>query len=381
MTLIPGDLSRAPRRAAPAVATGPARPRLTVDLGALQANWRALDAMGGAETAVVVKADAYGCGLAPVARALRDAGAETFFVAQAPEGAAVREALGAEGEETIYILNGFVPEDAEAFEAARLTPALISPAQVTAWAAEAARRGEELPAALHIETGINRMALTSDELDAVRRAPPAGLRIDLIMSHLACADDPSSPMNSRQRGAFAGRSALARPIAPGARRSLGATGGILMGPNYHFEMVRAGIGLYGGQPYADAQRVATLETPLLQVREIAAGETVGYGGTWRASRPSRIGVAPMGYADGFFRGQTGAKLFLDGRPAPVVGRVSMDMITVDLTDLPLPEPGALLEVLGPNQSVDDLAASAGTIGYEVLTSLGARFERRHVGAA
>ncbi|MEO1687540.1 MAG: alanine racemase, partial [Pseudomonadota bacterium] len=274
MTLIPGDLSREARRA-PAVAAGPARPRLTVDLTALAENWRALDALSGtAEAAAAVKADAYGLGLAPCARTLRDAGAKTFFVAQAGEGVALREALGP-GEETIYVLNGFVPEDAEAFEQAGLTPALISLPQIAAWAQEAARRGAALPAALHIETGINRMALTSDELDALRRAPPEGVRFELVMSHLACSDDPASPMNSRQRGAFAGRSALARPAAPGARRSLAATGGVLLGPNYHFEMTRPGIGLYGGLPYADARPVVGLRTPLLQVREIAVGETVG----------------------------------------------------------------------------------------------------------
>ncbi|MEM1315449.1 MAG: alanine racemase [Pseudomonadota bacterium] len=373
----------APRPLAPARAEGPARPILTVDLDALAANWRALDALSGeAEAGAVVKADAYGCGLAPCARALRAAGARTFFVAQAPEGVALREALGPDDADTIYVFNGFWPEDAEMFEAAALTPALISLAQVDAWAAEARRLGRALPAALHIETGINRMALTSAELDALRRAPPEGLSIELVMGHLACADAPGDAMNSRQRGAFAGRGALAKPIAPTARRSLSATGGILLGGNFHFELTRPGIGLYGGLPFAEAERVVRLDAPFLQVREIAAGETVGYGGTWRAARPSRIGVLPLGYADGYHRaagGHPGARVFVEGRAAPVVGRVSMDMITVDLTDLPEPAPGATAEILGPNQSVDELGAVFGSFSYEVLTGLGARYARRHVG--
>ncbi|MEM6439721.1 MAG: alanine racemase [Pseudomonadota bacterium] len=378
-------VTAAPRALAPARAEGPARPVLTVDHDALAANWRALDALSGAaEAGAVVKADAYGCGLAPCAQTLRDAGAKTFFVAQAPEGAALREALGPDGTETIYVLNGFWPEDAAIFAEGRLTPALISLAQVDAWSAEARARGRVLPAALHIETGINRMALTSAELDVLRRAPPEGLDFDLVMSHLACADAPGDAMNSRQRGAFAGRGALAKPLAPRARRSLGATGGILLGPNFHFDLTRPGIGLFGGLPFAEARRVARLDAPFLQIREIPAGETVGYGGTWRAPRPSRIGVLPLGYADGFQRaagGKPDAKVFVDGRPAPVVGRVSMDMITVDLTDLPEPAPGALAEVLGPNQSVDELGEVFGSFAYEVLTGFGARYTRRHAGAA
>ena len=374
-----------PRPLAPARADGPARPILTVDLAALQANWRALDALSGqAEAGAVVKADAYGCGLDPCARALRDAGAKTFFVAQAPEGVATREALGPDGPETIYVLNGFWPEDAEMFRAARLVPALVSLAQVDAWSAEARAQGRPLPAALHIETGITRMALTSAELDVLRRAPPEGVEVELVMGHLACADTPGDAMNSRQRGAFAGRGALAKPLAPGARRSLGATGGILLGANFHFDLTRPGIGLYGGLPFAEAQRVVRLDAPFLQVREIPAGETVGYGGTWRAARPSRIGVLPLGYADGFQRaagGKPEARVFVDGRAAPLVGRVSMDMITVDLTDLPEPAPGAPAEVLGPNQSVDELGDVFGSFAYEVLTGLGARYGRAYVGDA
>ena len=352
----------------------PSRPVLTVDLAALAANWRALAARAApAECAAVVKADAYGIGLAPAARALAAAGARTFFVAQPQEGAALREALGP--GPAIYVLDGFTPADAAEFRAFALRPALCSLPQVAAWTA--ALPGA--PAALHIETGINRLALSADELDALRADPPAGLAVDLVMSHLARADEPDSGMNARQRGAFAGRATLIAPLAPGARLSLAATGGILLGAPYHFDLVRAGIGLYGGLPFADALSVVRLDAPLLQVREIAAGETVGYGASWTAPRPSRIGVVPLGYADGFHRATRGARLFLDGRPVPVIGRVSMDLLTLDLTGLPEPAPGTTLEVLGPNQSVDRLAACAGTLGYEVLTGLGRRYLRTYLG--
>ena len=206
------------------------------------------------------------------------------------------------------------------------------------------------------------------------------LNVILLMSHLACSDDPSAEMNGRQHKHFSDRVADLSQLFPGARRSLAATGGILLGPAHHFDLVRAGIGLYGGMPYADARPVVALHAPLLQVREISAGETIGYSATWTAQRPSRIGVLPLGYADGFHRTTQGARVWVEGRPAPVVGRVSMDMITVDLTDLPEPAPGALAEILGPHQTVDALAAHAGTLGYEVLTGLGRRYERRHLGA-
>ena len=201
------------------------------------------------------------------------------------------------------------------------------------------------------------------------------------MSHLASADEPENAMNARQRGAFTGRAQLLHGLAPNARLSLGATGGTLLGPEFHFDLTRPGVGLYGGEPFAEARTVVHLHAPLLQVREIAAGDSVGYGATWTAKRPSRIGVLGLGYADGFFRLSKGLQLYLDGRPVPLVGRVSMDMITVDLTDAPEPAPGAMVEVLGPNQSVDDLAKGIGTTGYEVLTSLGPRYARRYVGGA
>ena len=365
-------------------APGPAasRPVLTVDLDAIGANWQALQARSGtAEAAAVVKADAYGLGVGPVARALHAAGARTFFVAHAAEGAELREVLGA--GVPIHVFNGFMPADVEAFRGADLIPVLASPFQVRALREALPALGRSAPprVGLHIESGINRLGFTPSEIDALRAEPPTEFDISLVMSHLASADEPGNSMNARQRGAFTGRAQLLHGLAPDARLSLGATGGALLGPDYHFDLTRPGVGLYVGEPFLEASTVVHLHAPLLQVREIGVGDSVGYGSTWTAKRPSRIGVLGLGYADGFFRLSKGLQLFLDGRPVPLVGRVSMDMITVDLTDAPEPAPGAMVEVLGPHQSVDDLAKGIGTTGYEVLTSLGPRYARRYVGGA
>ncbi|MFT6064003.1 MAG: alanine racemase, partial [Paracoccaceae bacterium] len=347
------------------------RPLLTVDLGAITANWQALSRIASpAEAAAVVKANAYGLGVKRVAPALWAAGARTFFVALPREGAELRGILGPAA--TIYVFNGFMPADTEIFAANDLRPCLNSLQQIRDLQSALHAMHETPKVGLHIESGINRLGLTSDDLDRLRIDRAPGLNITLIMSHLAMADAPSNGMNTRQRGAFAGRAALLRAVAPNARMSLAATGGTLLGDQFHFDLVRPGVGLYGGAPFAAARPVVTLEAPLIQVRKVPAGETVGYGATWTARRDSRIGVLPIGYADGFFRTHKNAKVFLHGRAASVVGRVSMDMITVDLTDHADVAPGMMLEILGPHQSVDQLAASAGTIGYEVLTALGAR---------
>lgn len=353
--------------------------RLTVDLDAIARNWRALAARApGAETGAVVKADAYGLGMARVAPALARAGARSFFVANAREGAALRRILGPGPD--IWIFNGFTPAERELFAKARLFPVLCSLRQLREFRAALPDLPEGLEVGLHIETGINRQGFGMHELDALRAEGLGEARATLLLSHLACADEPEHGMNLRQRGAFAGRSALLAAAAPGARMSLAATGGILLGEKFHFDLTRPGIGLYGGLPFAQADPVVRLEAPILQVRRILRGESVGYGASWTAPRDSMIGVLPAGYADGLPRALRGTKVWLDGRPAPLVGRVSMDMLTVDLTDHPRAAPGRMVEILGPNQSVDQLAAAAGTIGYEILTSLGARYERRYTEA-
>ncbi len=337
---------------------------LSIDLGAVVANWRALDAMTGCETAAVVKADAYGLGADRVAVALAEAGARRFFVAVAEEGAALRRALGPGPEIGVYA--GHMAGDAGLIAAHGLTPMLNTIDQLT-------RHFETLPGhpfGIQLDTGMNRLGMEAAEWAAAAPlALPQGPT--LVMSHLACADEPDHPMNAHQLAAF--RAMTDGTFAP---RSLAATGGILLGPDYHFDVTRPGIGLYGGRPFDAARAVVRLDLPVIQVREVATGEVVGYGNTWTAARPSRIATVAAGYADGILRSLThsGIALWHGGVPCPLVGRVSMDLLTVDVTDLGDAAPEAL-SLLGPQQGVDALADAAGTIGYEVLTSLGARYAR------
>ena len=347
-----------------------ARAVLTIDLRAVAANWRALDRISGpgVETAAVVKADGYGLGAVPVARALAAAGARTLFVAQPVEGAAIRRALGSRG--VVAAFEGHGPGETGAIRDAGLVPLLNSSEQ---WRRHrAALPGH--PFGVQLDTGMNRLGFQGSDWAAmgseVLAAGPA-----MIISHLACADEPGHPMNASQLAAF--RSMTEGVAAP---RSLAATGGTLLGPAYRFDLVRPGIGLYGGLPFADAAPVVALEVPVIQVRDVAEGEAVGYGAAWRARRPSRVATLSAGYADGLIRAMGGRATAWAGDVAcPIVGRVSMDLLTVDVTDLP--EVPDALRLLGPCQGVDDLARAAGTIGYEVLTALGHRYERRHVGLA
>ena len=339
---------------------------LTVDLDAIAANWRALDRLSGPEvqTAAVVKSDAYGLGVTRVARALALAGARRFFVACAEEGAAVRQALG-QGPQ-IAILSGHMPGDTEMIHDLDLTPMLNSLDQIT-------RHLEALPGhafGVQLDTGMNRLGVETLEWEAV--APiliEAGPQ--LLMSHLACADEPDHPMNEAQLAEF-----HRMTDGIGLPRSLAATGGVLLGARWHFDLTRPGVGLYGGLPFGAAQPVVTLSLPIIQTREVAVGESVGYGNSWTASRPSVIATVAAGYSDGLPRTLSNRALLWDGAsPCPLVGRVSMDLITVDITDLP--EMPRELDIIGPHQSVDDLAEIGGTIGYELLTALGPRYQRRY----
>jgi alanine racemase len=342
------------------------RPLLTIDLGAVAANWRALDALSApsVETAAVVKADAYGLGAARVAPALAAAGARSFFVAIAEEGAALREALGP--GPAIHVFAGLMPGDAPLFRDFDLVPCLNSPAQM----ADAATHLAGRPVALQLDSGMHRLGLSGPELAAAADLLPR-LAPVLAISHLACADDPGHPLNRRQAETFAARAAA----LPGVRLSLAATGGVLLGPAFHFGLTRPGVGLYGGLPFAAARPVVTLALPVIQVREVPAGETVGYGAAWTARRPSRIAVVSAGYADGLLRALSGGEvaLYAGAAACPVVGRVSMDLVTADVTGLA--QVPSHLEILNARQTVDHLAAAAGTIGYEILTSLGARHAR------
>lgn len=341
---------------------------LTIDLDALVRNWKALDAAsgGGVETGAVVKADGYGLDAGRVARALAGAGARKFFVAVAAEAAALREVLGRGPE--IHVFSGHMAGDTDMIHDLDLIPMLNSVEQLT-------RHLEALPGApfgLQLDTGMNRLGMEPAEWAAVAEialtAGPA-----LIMSHLACADEPDHPQNAEQLAVF-----RAMTDGCGVPRSLAATGGILLGPEYHFDVTRPGIGLYGGLPFEDAEPVAHLTLPVIQTRELEAGESVGYGASFVAEEPMVAATVSGGYADGLIRamGPRG-HMFHDGVPCKILGRVSMDLITVDITHLPYAP--AELEMLGGDQGVDDLAEAAGTIGYEILTSLGARYARRYTG--
>lgn len=341
---------------------------LTVDLSAITANWQALDALSGpqVETGAVIKANAYGLGAAMVGPALAKAGVQRFFVAQAEEAVALRAAIGPEPE--IYNFSGFMRGDDEAITAHGMIPVLNSAEQVKAFA----RAHAGHPCGIQLDTGMNRLGMEALEAATVA-LDIAALQPDLIMSHLACADEPLHPMNAAQLAAFNTMTfAMAAP-----RKALSATGGILLGAPFHFNLTRPGIGLYGGAPFTDAKPVVQLDLPVVQVRDVLPGEAVGYGASWLATRPSRIATVSGGYADGILRAAKGFSLYAGPTPCPVVGRISMDLITVDITDLKT-EPESL-SLLNEVQTVDVLADKAGTIGYEILTSLGSRYKRRYIG--
>ncbi|MEZ5714462.1 MAG: alanine racemase [Paracoccaceae bacterium] len=339
---------------------------LTIDLDALVQNWRSLAALGTAEPGAVVKADGYGLGAARIARALARAGARRFFVAVAEEGAALREALGPGPE--INVMSGHMAGDTDMIGDLTLTPMINSVDQLL-------RHVEALPGApfgIQLDTGMNRLGMEPAEWAAIRDIALAQAPT-LLMSHLACADEPAHDMNRQQLAAF-----VAMTEGTGVPRSLSATGGILLGPDYHFDVTRPGIGLYGGLPFDLATPVVRLDLPVIQIRDVEPGETVGYGNTWTAEAPARVATVSGGYADGLHRAlsHTG-QLWHGDTPCPILGRVSMDLISVDIGHLP--ETPVSLEIIGPNQPVDALAQDAGTIGYELLTSLGARYARRYIG--
>ncbi len=347
----------------PAMSTG----TLTIDLDAIVANWRALAAMSQAETGAVVKADGYGLGAGRIARALQRAGATRFFVATAEEGASLRQEIGTAPE--ILVLSGHMSGDTDMIGDLGLTPVLNSIEQLT-------RHFEALPGApfaIQLDTGMNRLGLKWADWAAVA-AMALAQGPSLVMSQLACADEPDHPMNPRQLQTF-------REMTDGIAvpRSLAATGGILLGPDYHFEVTRPGIGLYGGLPFARAEPVVSLELPVIQIREVEPGESVGYACSFTATTPMRLATLAAGYADGLRRSLAGcAALWHGDTPCPMVGRVSMDLLTVDVTALT--ETPQSLMLLGPHQEADDLATVAGTVNYEILTQLGRRYTRRHVGA-
>ncbi|MGR3661476.1 MAG: alanine racemase [Paracoccaceae bacterium] len=343
---------------------------LKVDLNAVAANWRALSALSGenVSTAAVVKANGYGLGVNHVARTLFQAGVTQFFTATAEEAATLREAIGP--SPTISYFSGHMAGDTDMIRDMALTPIVNSMEQLT-------RHLENLPGhrfGVQLDTGMNRLGMEPAEWLAVRDIVLAA-NPTLIMSHLACADQPDHPMNAQQLARF---QELTRGLT--VPLSLSATGGILLGEAYHFDLTRPGIGLYGGLPFAESTPTVQLSLPVIQIRDLEPGETVGYATAWTAQEPTRIATVSGGYADGLLRtlGQ-GAMLFHGDTPCPLVGRVSMDLITVDITHLP--DAPQMLDLICPQQSIDTLAGIAGTIGYEILTSLGPRYKHTYEGGS
>ena len=332
----------------------------------------------------MVKADAYGLGMAEVAPALARAGCKTFFVATLGEAAELRALLL---DATIYVLGGLLKDTGPVYRALGLRPVLNSAAEIEEWAAFCSAVRAKLPAAIHIDSGMNRLGLSADEVASLARAKGllGTFELTLLMSHLACADEPDHAKNETQRKTFDSL----RAKLPKAPASLANSAGILLGRAYHYDLVRPGIALYGGKASrTGADRfapVVELSGRILQVRDVPAGETVGYGATRALKRPSRIATLAVGYADGFFRslsvadGKQGLQVYLGPHPAPLLGRVSMDLITVDVTDVPEAHAkrGAWVELIGKQVPAHHLAAHAGTIDYEVLTNLGARAKRRY----
>jgi alanine racemase len=360
----------------PAGATG----ILTIDLGAVVANWRRLQQRVGAgcTVAATVKADAYGLGLAPVALALAAAGCRWFFVATLEEGAALAALLHRPHPTCrIALLAG--PIAGSAGDIARipaLVPVLNDLGQIADWRHAAPGR----PAMLHLDTGMSRLGLEPAEANRLAAEPErlAGIALAAVMSHLACPDMPAHPMNLQQRTAF---EALARRLPP-APRSLAASYGIFLGPDYHYDLVRPGAALYGLNPLPDAlnpmDQAIGLKARILQVREIDAGRSVGYGARYTADRPRRVATLGIGYADGILRGAGDrASVYIGPVEVPIIGRISMDLITVDVSALPpdCVRPGGFVDMLGPHYGADALARDSGTIGYELLTRLGTRLHR------
>lgn len=358
--------------------------RLVVDLAAIRANWQTLGRQApAASCGAVVKADAYGLGAASVAAALFEAGCRDFFVAILDEGLRLRAALPPGAR--IHVLNGLLPGSEGHCAQAGLIPVLNSLDQVARWRSQAQRSGHRLPAALQSDTGMGRLGLSADE-SARLLAHPAlleGLDIGLVMSHLVEAELPDSPLNALQRSRFQ----AFRAGWPGARASLANSSGIFLGADYHFDLLRPGAALYGIAPQAGRrnplQPVLRLQARMIQCRDIAAGDSIGYNHTWRASRPSRIATLAIGYADGYPRALGNrASVAIGGHAAPVVGRVSMDTLTVDVTEVPreLMSPGAWFDLIDDIRDINQLAQWAEASAYELLTRLGERFERIHTGS-
>ena len=360
---------------------------LEIDLEAVAHNWRTLRARHGAgrATAAVLKADGYGLGAAPIAKRLHAEGCRHFFTAHLAEAVALRPHLpGA----MLAVLHGLGPREVDTFLAHDLLPALGSLGEVDAWNAAAAGAGRRMPALLHIDTGMNRTGITPAEARTLAAEPArmAGTDLRFVMTHLVAADSPGNPLNAQQAAVFAEMAAL----FPSIPTSFANSSGLFLGDDFSSDLARPGAALYGLNPTPDRPNpmrpVATLRARVMQLHSVTAGEGVGYDHQWIAPRPSRIATLPVGYADGYHRalgkraGGQGPEVFFGGRACPLVGRVSMDLITVDVTDCPEVVIGSWGTLIGAEIPPDHLAGMAGTNGYEILTSLGRRFHRVYLGA-
>lgn len=362
-----------------AAKAGPPSGVLTIDIGVIRDNYARLCATVACPVAAVVKADAYGLGAGIVARALSADGCRDFFVAHLDEALRLRQTLGPENR--LYVLNGILPGGEEMCAAAHIVPVLNSPEQLGRWSALAEASGRKLPAVLQFDTGMSRLGIAPEDRAGVAASLAAGhLDLLFVMSHLASADAAANAQNEAQRAEMA----RVREDFPGAALCFANSGGIFLGAPYHGAMVRSGIALYGGAPMADRPNpmsaVVRLEIAVIQTRTVPAGTLIGYGGAHVAQRPMRLATLAVGYADGLPRGLSdrGAAYWGNER-LPIVGRVSMDSMVVDISALAPDALGAgdMVEILGPHQSIDDLARDAGTISYEILTGLGNRFARRY----
>jgi alanine racemase len=338
----------------------------TINLNAIRQNWQKLRSISSNDAAAVVKANAYGLGLAQVTKALYAEGARIFFVATVEEGAELRSILGKKPD--IYVFSGHMVGDTELIKNYNLIPLINSIEQLS----RHSKLLREKKFGVQLDTGMNRLGMEPMEWESVKELA-LSLNPVLIMSHLACADDPNHKMNSKQLDIF-----LTLTNKININKSLAATGGILLGPEYHFDLTRPGIGIYGCAPMQDCLPVLKIDIPVIQIRNIESGETVGYGNTWTSPCKKKIATISAGYADGLFRAiGKKAKLYFEEISCPIVGRISMDLIGVDITSLKV-DPDRL-ELINSQQTVDNIAEGAETIGYEFLTSLGNRYSRNYTG--
>jgi alanine racemase len=364
----------------------PSQSVLTVDLAAIADNYSKLrlDVISSSSAcAAVVKADAYGLGAREVASALQAAGCRAFYVAQLSEGIAVRAALEPDDVTDVYVLSGLLPGEAPTFDEHGLTPVLNDLSQIEYWSRHAQTTAAELPAVVHFDTGMSRLGLSPSEAERLIAQPErlVGIDVHYWLSHLACADEPDNPLNGEQLA----RIKATTDRLPRAPVSFANSSGIFLGPQYHLDQCRPGCALYGINPVPSRpnpmRQVARLDAKVLQIRTIDRSQTVGYGATHRAGGPTRVATIAVGYADGWLRdlSNRGFALF-DGVKVPFIGRVSMDLITIDATAVPKLKPGDFVELMGNTLTADHIADIAGTIGYEVLTRLGSRFHCRYVNA-